>query len=176
LSPRDRVDAYAEALFTVAQAEGNLAEVEDELFRFARILEGNDELRMALSDPQLPAERRLAVIDDLLQGKALPTTRALVSFVVSLGRASELPAVVDRFVGLAAETRQHEVAEIRSAVPLDDALRTRLETALGEATGKKVEVKVIIDPTVLGGIYARIGDTVIDGTVRSQLEQLKGTL
>ena len=176
MSPRDRVDAYAEALFTVAQAEGNLAEVEDELFRFARILEGSDELRMALSDPQLPAERRQAVIEDLLQGKALPTTRALVSFVVSLGRAAELPAVVDRFVGLAAETRKHEVAEIRSAVPLDDALRGRLEKALSEATGKKVEVKVIIDPTVLGGIYARIGDTVIDGTVRHRLEQLKDTI
>jgi F-type H+-transporting ATPase subunit delta len=173
---RDRVDAYAEALFTVAEAEGNLAEVEDELFRFARILEGSDELRMALSDPQLPAERRQAVVEELLEGKALPTTRALIVFLVALGRASELPSVVDRFVNLAAQGRQHEVAEIRSAVPLDDKTRGRLEAALGEATGKKVEVKVIVDPTVLGGIYARIGDTVIDGTVRSQLEQLKATL
>src|SRR4051794_18118839 len=158
-----RVEAYADALLKIAEVEGNLAEVEDEIFRFARILEGNDELRMALTDPQLPAERRQAVIEELLQNRALPTTKALVSFVVGIGRASELPAIVDRFVALAAEGRQHEVAEVRTAVSLDDQQRKRLAEALSNATGKHVEVKVIVDPTVLGGVIARIGDTVIDG-------------
>src|SRR5690348_928721 len=172
----DRVEAYAEALFTVAQAEGNLAEVEDELFRFARILEGSDELRMALTDSQLPAERRQAVVEELLEGKALPTTRALVSFVVAAGRTSELPSIVERFVRLSAQERQHEVAEVRTAVALDDRQRARLADALGKATGKQVEIKVIVDPTVLGGVIARIGDTVIDGSVRTRIEQLKGQL
>jgi F-type H+-transporting ATPase subunit delta len=171
-----RVEAYADALLTIAQAEGNLAEVEDELFRFARILEGNDQLRMALTDPQLPAERRQAVVEELLEGRALPTTKALVSFVVGIGRASDLPAIVDRFVMRAAEDRQHEVAEVRAAVNLDEGQRKRLAEALSNATGKQVEVKVIVDPTVLGGVVARIGDTVIDGTVRNRIEQLKGQL
>ena len=87
-----------------------------------------------------------------------------------------MPAIVDRFVELAAGERDHEVAEVRSAVPLDQSQRDRLATALSEATGKQVEVKVIVDEHVLGGLVARIGDTVIDGTIRHRLEQLKETI
>lgn len=169
----DRADAYADALLTVARAEGQLGEVEDELFRFARILEGSDELRMALTDPQLPAERRQAVVEELLGGKALAATRAMISFVVAIGRAADLPKIADRFVALAAQQRQHEVAEVRTAVPLDEASQRRLAEALSKTTGKQVEIKVIVDPTVLGGVVARIGDLVIDGTVRTRIEQLK---
>jgi F-type H+-transporting ATPase subunit delta len=174
--PLERPEAYAQALLTIARVEGQLGEVEDELFRFARILEGNDELRMALTDPQLPAERRQAVIEELLEGKALPTTKAMVSFVVAIGRASELPKIADRFVELAALERQHEVAEVRTAVPLDEAYQRRLAEALSKATGKRIEVKIIVDPEVLGGVVARIGDIVIDGSIRSELEQLKEQL
>jgi len=84
--------------------------------------------------------------------------------------------VVQRFVELAAQTREHEVAEVRSAVPLDDAQVQRLATALGRATGKNVEVRVVVDPALMGGLVATIGDTVIDGTVRHRLEQLKESL
>jgi F-type H+-transporting ATPase subunit delta len=93
--------------------------------------------------------------------------------LVAAGQAAELPQIVDRFVELAAAEREHEVAEVRSAIPLDTAQMQRLATALGRATGKDVEVKVIVDPTVLGGLVARIGDTVIDGSVRHRLEQMK---
>jgi F-type H+-transporting ATPase subunit delta len=169
----DRVDAYADALLAVAKAEGVLGAVEDDLFRFARTLEGSDELRMALTDPALPAERRMAVVDELMGGKALAASAALIAFVVGIGRAHDLPAVVDRFVEKAAHEREREVAEVRSAVPLDDRQRERLTKALANATGKEVEVKVVVDPTVLGGLVATIGDTVIDGTVRHRLDQLK---
>jgi F-type H+-transporting ATPase subunit delta len=172
----DRAEAYAEALLTIAHAEGHLGEIEDELFRFARILEGSDELRMALTDPQLPAERRQAVVEELLEGKALPTTKAIISFIVMLGRTSDLAKIVDRFVSRAAEERQHEVAEVRTAVELDQKQQQRLADALSKATGKRIEVKIVVDPDVLGGVIARIGDTVIDGTVRNEIEQLKEQL
>ena len=96
--------------------------------------------------------------------------------LVAGGQASELPAIIDRFVELAATERQHEVAEVRSAIALDDDQIERLAAALGKATGKSVEVKVTIDPSVLGGIVARVGDTVIDGSVRHRLDQLKEQL
>jgi F-type H+-transporting ATPase subunit delta len=99
-----------------------------------------------------------------------------VSMVVGADRAGELPEIVDRFLELSAEQRQHEVAEVRAAVPLDDRLRDRLAEALSHATGKQVEVKVVVDPDVLGGVVARIGDTVIDGSVRHRLDQLKERL
>ena len=169
----DRVDVYARALLDIVSAEGNLSEVEDELFRFARIVEGNDDLRMSLANPGLPLERRAAIVDELLDNRGLHVTKAVAAFIVGAGRGHDLPAIVDRFVALAAEGREHAVAEVRSAVPLDDAQRQRVAEALSRATRKNVEVKVIVDETVMGGIVATIGDTVIDGTVRHRLDQLK---
>jgi len=174
--PNERVEAYAKAMLEVARASGQLAGVEDDLFRFARTFEGSDELRMALGDPQLPVERRIAVIEQLMGGKALQTSTALVSMTVAAGQASDLPTIVERFVELAASERDHEVAEVRSAIPLDETQIARLADALGRATNKIVEVKVIVDPTVLGGLVARVGDTVIDGTVRHRLDEMKEQL
>jgi len=168
-----RVEAYANAMLEVARVEGHLAEIEDELFRFARTVEGSDELRMALSDPTLPADRRVAVVNDLLGAKALRTSVALALFVVAAGRAAEMPEIVDQFVELAAAERRRAVAEVRSAVPLTPEQIERLRTALNQATGKDVEVKVVVDASVLGGLVARVGDVVIDGSVRHRLEQLK---
>lgn len=168
-----RVDAYAQAFLQIAGAEGRAESVEDDLFRFARALEAHDELRSALTDRSLPAERRIAVVEELMGRAALPTSVGLVSMVVGADRANELPDIVDRYLELSAEHREHEIAEVRTAVPLDDGLQERLARALSESTGKQVEVKVIVDPSVLGGVVARIGDTVIDGSVRRRLEQLK---
>jgi len=169
----DRVDVYAQSLLEIVVAEGNLSEVEDELFRFARIVEGNDELRITLSNPGLPLDRRAAIVDELLDNRAMHVTKAIAAFIVGAGRGHDLPAIVDRFVELAAQGREHAVAEVRSAVPLDDAQRQRIAAALSHATRKQVEVKVIVDESVMGGIVATIGDTVIDGTVRHRLDQLK---
>ena len=171
-----RIDAYASALFEVARAEGSLATVEDELFKVARTIEGSDELRSALTDQAVPVEQRQGVVEDLLGGRASPTTTALVSFVVGAGRARDLPAIIDRLVERAAEERSEAVAEVRSAVPLDDGQRRRLAEALGRATGKRVSVKVVVDPSILGGIVAQVGDTIIDGSVRSRLNQLRDSL
>lgn len=172
----ERVEAYARAILEIARAEDVVPAVEDDLFRFARALEGSDELRVALSDPQLPVDRRLAVIEDLTARKALPLSVALLGLLVGAGQVNDLPAIVDHFVELAAAAREREVAEVRSAIELDADQVQRLAAALGRATGKNVEVKVIVDPSVLGGLVARIGDTVIDGTVRHRLEQMKAQL
>jgi len=169
----DRTEKYAQAIYAIVGAEGYVDETADELFRFARTFEANDELRMKLSDRSIPAENRIAVIEELLSQRALETTTAVVSFLVSIGRVGELPEIVDRFIAIAAESRSHEVAEVRSAVPLDGNQQQRLAAALSKATGKQVEVKVVVDENVLGGIVARIGDTVIDGSVRRRLSQLK---
>ena len=170
----DRTEAYAEACLAVARAEGQLDAIEDDLFRFSRTLEGNDALRTALTDPSLPATRRIAVVEELMGGKALPASTSLVAAIVGAGRASELADIVGAFLEKAA--RGHEVAEVRSAIPLDDAQQQRLDAALSDATRKQVEVKVVVDATVLGGLVTRIGDTVIDGSIRHRLEQLKGTI
>ena len=176
MSTDQRIDGYARALFEVAQAEGSLDEVEDELFRFARSFETNDALREALTDEQIPASRRQAIVEDLLGGKATPTTKQLISMVVGSGRARDLPAIIEQLVQRASSSKNLEVAEVRTAVPLTEDQQTRLAAALANATGKAVNVKVIIDPSVLGGIVATVGDTVIDGSVRTRIDQLKSRL
>jgi F-type H+-transporting ATPase subunit delta len=169
----DRTTAYARAMFDVARAEGDLGRIGDELFRFARALEGSDELREALTDPHLPASRRQQIVEDLLGGTADPSTIALVGMAVGTGRARELPAIIDSLVAMSAAQANRAVAEVRSAIDLTDDQRTRLASAIESATGKQVEVKVIVDPTILGGIVTTVGDTVLDGSVRTRLERLK---
>ncbi len=171
-----RIDGYARALFEVARAEGTIDEVEDELFRFARSYESSDELRSALTDDQVPAAKRQAIVEDLLGGKATSTTTQLVSMVVGSGRGRDLPAIIDQLVARAASSKDLSVAEVRSAVPLTDDQETRLKAALANATGKQVNLKVIVDPSVLGGLVATVGDTVIDGSVRTRVDQLKSRL
>jgi F-type H+-transporting ATPase subunit delta len=167
---KEAIRGYAEALFSVAEAEEALEVVEDELFRFARALEREQRLRDALTEPTLPAERKRAVLGDVLGERANPYTVNLLRFLVEQGRARELSAIVDELVALAADRRQAAVAEVRTAVPLDADHRERLADALGRATGKRVELKVVVDPSVVGGVVARVGDQVIDGTVRRRLE------
>jgi F-type H+-transporting ATPase subunit delta len=181
MSTDNRIDGYARALFEIARAEGTLDEVEDELFRFARSYESSEELRKALTDELIPAAKRQQIIEDLLGRPqsghaATPTTVQLVSLVVGGGRARDLPAIIDRLVQRAAQSKDAEVAEVRSAVALSSDQQDRLRAALANATGRNVNLKVVVDPTVLGGLVATVGDTVIDGSVRTRLDQIKSRL
>jgi len=103
-------------------------------------------------------------------------TVTLASFIVEAGRARDLGKIADGVVGLAAERREQAVAEVRSAVPLSDAQRKRLEAALSHATGRTIEAKVVVDPTIVGGVIARVGDLVFDGSIASRLEDAKQAL
>ena len=171
-----QIEGYARALFEVARADGTLDEVEDELFRFARSYESSDELRMALTDERTPVEKRQAIVEDLLDGRATPTTVQLVSMVVGSGRGRDLPAIVDSLVQRASSAKQLDVAEVRTAVALSADQQARLKAALENATGKQLNLKTIVDPSVVGGVVATVGDTVIDDTVRTRIEQLKARL
>jgi F-type H+-transporting ATPase subunit delta len=172
----DRIEGYAEAIFAIASAEGSLDSVEAELFTVARSIEASPELADSLADPRLPNERKEAVLADLLEGKASSLTSSFIQFVARLGRARDIPAVVDAFVARSAASRNRAVAEIRAAVPLDAETLRKLEEALGKATGKTVEAKLVVDPSVVGGVVATIGDIVIDGSIRHRLDSLRQTL
>jgi F-type H+-transporting ATPase subunit delta len=172
----DLVDQYARGLLAITNAEGATERVENELYRFGRALQDNNELREALSDQKTPVERRLGVVDELLERKADPQTTAVVSHVVQSGRGRMLVDIIDAFTRAAAAQRDRAVAEVRTAVELNDEQRERLRKALGEATGREVELKVVIDESVVGGVLATVGDTVIDGTVSRQLARMRSKL
>lgn len=173
MASEELINGYARALFDVVRAEGELDRVEDELYRFGKILEANNELKQALGDQSIDRIQREKILQDLLEEKVSQHTLGLLTFIVGQGRARQLPQILDQLSRLAAESRNSVVAEVRTAVPLDESQRKALGESLSKATGKKVEVKAIVDPSVLGGVVAKIGDTVIDGTIRSRLQELK---
>jgi F-type H+-transporting ATPase subunit delta len=172
----DRTAGYARAVLELAQAEGELDRVEREFLSIGQSFQTSAELRSALTDPQLPLDKKQGIIDELIGKHASSLTVGLVQFIVSQGHASELPAIASSFVDFAVASRSKAVAEVRSAIPLDDDTVERLALALGKATGKTVEVKVIVDESVLGGIVARVGDTVIDGSVAHRVQALRDTV
>jgi F-type H+-transporting ATPase subunit delta len=169
----ERDKAYAAAIAAVAQAEGELGKVQDELFSLSRTLGGSEELLTTLTDAQVPVARRQQIVEDLLAGKVSKSTAATVSMVVAAGRARDLTGIADELVALGAAEGGREVAVVRSAIDLTDDQKTRLAAALQRAVGTPVDVRVVIDPSVLGGLVAQVGDTVIDGSVRRRLDLLK---
>jgi F-type H+-transporting ATPase subunit delta len=171
MADKDRlVNGYAQALFAIAEAEGTLETVEDELFRFGKAVEREPALRDALVDPSLPVDRKKAILQDLLGDRASPHTLGLLGFIVEQGRAKDLSRIAAALAEVAAERRRKAVAEVRVAIPLDAARRERLQEALAGATDRDVELKVLVDPAVIGGVVARVGDQVFDGTIRRRLD------
>ncbi len=169
----DRTNGYARGIFEMARGEGELERVEGELLAVSRAFESSPDLRSNLTDPQVPLDKKQGIIDGLIGGRASSLTVGLVQLLVSQNRASELPAIAKAVAEAAASSRDKELAEVRSAVPLDDQTVERLAAALGRATGKDVEVRVIVDPSVIGGVVATVGDTVIDGSIAKRVESVR---
>ena len=169
----DRVDAYADACVAIAQAEGVAERVQEELFRVARTLDANHELRNKLTDETLPVELRQSVVEELLGVRAARTTTALVSFIIGAGRARDLSEIVERVVAHLAENKGELVGEIRSATALNDDEWAKLDGALLTFAAHPVDIKHIVDPSLIGGVMSRIGDVVIDTSLRSRIQELK---
>jgi len=173
---RERIRGYADRLFQEVDRLELIDDIEDELVRFARILDSSRGLRHALGDPSTAVAQRVALAGDLLRGKVLVATARLVTYVLEAGHIRDLVGTLEWVAGLAAEERGRRVAEVRSAVELDDDEYIRLVEALERTAGRPVKVRVQIEPSLLGGMAVEIGDTVIDGSVRHRLDQLRETL
>jgi F-type H+-transporting ATPase subunit delta len=120
--------------------------------------------------------QKVALVKDLLSDRVRPPTARLIAYVFQAGHVRDIVGTLEWVAGLAAEERGRRVAEVRSAVDLDDAERRRLGEALTRTLGRPVELRVEVDPSLMGGMAVTIGDTVIDGSVRHRLDQLRETL
>lgn len=170
MSTKDAVvRSYAEALLAVASAEGELDAVERQLFAFAKMLEREPRVREALTDPALPGQNKRNLIAETLGERANPVAVNILGLLVEQGRARDIDRIVETFADVVAETREHAVAEVRSAVPLDDATAKKLADALSRATGRQIELKMVVDESLVGGVIAKIGDEIFDGSVRTRL-------
>src|SRR5207249_2950529 len=154
--PPDLVDAVEElarqAAFALAQRDGSIEEVEDELFRFSRILDAQPRLRTLLADPAATPRRRTALLESVLGGRVQPVTARLLRELVINPRGRSLERAVEKLSEQAAARRDRYIAHVVAAAPLTPAQEGRLATALARVYGRQVALQVEIDPEVLGGL------------------------
>ena len=157
------------AQLTVADSRGELEDVEDQLFRFARVVESSPDLRNVLADRALDRTRRQELIGELLRGRATESTSVLAKRAVA-ARERTFAQTIEGYVTLAAAQKNRVVATVRVAKPLSDEQRERLRAALTKQVGRQVAIQEVIDPDVLGGVLVELGDEVFEGTVSGRLE------
>lgn len=167
---------YARALFEMAQAEGVVARVEEELFRLRELLKVNPELLQFLKDPNVKAEGKRKALSDLFQGRVHPLVLSTLVALSDQDRAGRLLHVIEEFSAAAAASRQTVTGEITTAIALDDATVQRVATELTRITGKNVRLLQRVDPAILGGAIITVGEQIIDGSLRRKLDQIKDKL
>ena len=172
---RDLADAVntlaVDAVLTSAQQQGQLDGLEDELFRFSRVIAAEPTLRAALTDRALPASRKAELVSGLLDGKVGPETIRLASRSVTHPRGRSLEAALAVLADRAAGRRQRLVATVTSAVLLTEGQREQLAASLARQFGHDIHLNVVVDQEVVGGLRVSLGDEVIDGTVATRLDE-----
>jgi F-type H+-transporting ATPase subunit delta len=172
--PIDLVDAFmalaTEASLDAADARGELDGVEDELFRFGRIVGGDRELGRILSDRKATAEGKRALLDRLLSGRVSPVTEQLLRNVLTGPHVGTAENAVERLSDVASRRRGQSVARVTSAVALTAEQEQRLADVLRRIYGRTVGLQITVDPSVLGGLIVQVGDEVIDGSIAHRLE------
>ncbi|MBV8540726.1 MAG: F0F1 ATP synthase subunit delta [Pseudonocardiales bacterium] len=175
--PLDLVDGVEElawqALLALAERDRSLDDVEDELFRFGRILVAQPRLATLLGDESAPAAGRLELLDTVLAGRTAAVTRRLLEQAVRAPRRRPLEEIVEEFVDRAAARRERSVAYVTAAGPLSEQQEQRLVEILNRIYRRPISVKVDLDPALLGGLVIRVGDEVIDGSVAARLDQAR---
>ena len=130
-------------------------------------------MRDALTDPRLPASRKQSIVNDLLGPRTSPVTTAAISLLVAAGHGRHLGEIASTMAELAAEAEGGVLAEVRSAIELDPGLVDRLEEAVSRVIGRRVQAKVLVDPSLLGGVVVKVGDRLFDGTIKSRFDELR---
>ena len=176
-SPRDLAGAVEtlsrRAVLGIAERAGALDDVEDQLFRFGRILDGESRLALALEDPLAPTDRKVALLDRLIGDRVDRTTHQLLEHAVRASRGHGLEQAVTALVELAAARRERYVAYVTAPAPLTEQQESRLAGSLSRVYGRQISLQVTVDPALLGGLVVRVNDEVIDGSVVSRLAAIR---
>ncbi len=173
----DAVSRLAQvAALAAAESAGELDRVEDELFAITRALAGQRELRRTLHDASVPPAARAALIDDVLGPSISAPTRLLARRAAAAPRGRRFVALIGDVVELIAERRGRRVATVTVAAPLDGAQRERLAGLLAAALGRQVQLNLVVDPGVVGGLHVQSGPDVIDATVLARLADARRRL
>jgi F-type H+-transporting ATPase subunit delta len=162
-----------EALLASADAAGELIDVEDELFRFGQLVDGDLGLAAALGSSTTPAEQRSRLIHLLLDGKALPVTVRLVDVALRGFGGRGFSAGLTRLVELAANRRERQIAYVTVARTMSEEQQNRLADQLSSIYGRTVDLKISVSPDILGGLHVRVGDDLYDATILRLLAEAR---
>ena len=164
------------AAFGVAEKDGSLDRVEDELFRFGRILDREPELARLLSDSATPAEKRIGLLREVVGEKVAPVSATLLDQVVRSPRSRNLDVAAEELSELAAARRDRYVAHVRTPVRMTAEQEQRLTESLTRLYGRPISLQVELDPDLLGGLVVRVGGELIDGSVAGRVATARRTL
>lgn len=165
---------YALALLELCDEDQSHARIQRDLQKFLGVYESSAELRGALANPSIPVESKRAIVEELLKRQiANRITRNFLLLLLDRGRISLLPEIVADFVHRIDQKAGRVRAEVTSAVPLSSIDSSRIQRALEQMTGKKVTVETRVDPALIGGVVTRIGNVVLDGSVKNQIETMR---
>ncbi len=168
---------YARALFGIARDEGTIEATREELDRLAALVNESAELSQALLRPMFPAAERREVLRALCERLgSSDTLRSFYSLLIDQRRLVDLPRILEEFHRLADDAAGKTHGEVTSATELSAEQTGRLRAALSRRIGCEVEISVRVEPELLGGVVAKVGDLVFDGSLRTQLAQLRTTL
>jgi F-type H+-transporting ATPase subunit delta len=168
---------YARALFALGDETGAVAQIRGELAQIAALFESDPALRNALFRPLHPVAERRAVLRSLCERLALSgIVKNFFSYAIDQRRLIDFDAIRTEFEALADAAAGLIKARVVSATPIDGAQRARLQSALAARTGRNVELDLAVDPSLIGGVVASVGNVVFDGSLRTQLQQLRDTL
>ena len=178
MSDRSVARRYAAALFEVARKAGHTDRAGEELLALVGIIEGHDELRRVLESPAIPAPVKKEIISSLLKasGGVSEEISRLVLMLAERDRLGVLNQIQTVYAARLLEEKKIVPAEVVTASPLSDENRAALTRALGSATGSEVRLTERVDPAIVGGVIARVGSLVFDGSVTRQLERLRQKL
>lgn len=169
------VELGRRALLRSAEKQGQLTQVEDELFRLGRILKDEPQLAQLLGDRNTKADRKRELLASVLYGKVTAVTEALAKQAVGRPEANPIDDMAT-LAGVAAQLRGKEVAVVTSAEPLNAIQADQLAVKLGRIYGREMSIHTEVDPSLLGGLVIRVGDEVIDGSTSGKLERLRASL
>lgn len=171
LAARRRVAGYADAALEGVDTS-DFSQIEDDLFRWARTVEENIDLRRVLLDRDAPLDSRLGLVDQLLGGKVSPVSLRLARYVIAGGRPRDVVGTLYFVVDYVAQSRNWRVARVYTARPLDEQSRTDLVRSLGALTGFDVELQIADESDLLGGVVVEVGDVRLDASTRGRLAAL----
>lgn len=158
-----------QAAFAAAEADNKLDTVEDELFRFGRIVAGRPDLQRALSDQAATDEHRASLVHALLRGRVHKVTERLLTASLTGARARRAEQTVSELSDLAALRRERSIALVSTPVALTDEQEQRLSDELSRIYDRKISLHISLEPELLGGLVVRVGDEIIDGSIQSRL-------